>query len=84
MAFLCYGVKDTYEERRHALAYTIRLYRERSGMTQTQAAAKLGITQSYLSKLERGERRITFLELEDIAHAYERTLEDFSTRPSSR
>lgn len=36
----------------------IRAIRKRFRITQTQLASHLGITQSYLSMLERGERRI--------------------------
>lgn len=36
----------------------IRLLRKRFKVTQDQLANHLGITQSYLSMLERGERRI--------------------------
>ncbi len=33
--------------------------REKTGMTQVQAAARLGLSQPYLSQLERGRRRVT-------------------------
>ncbi|MEI2781221.1 MAG: helix-turn-helix transcriptional regulator [Candidatus Competibacter sp.] len=41
----------------------LRQFRERQGLTQEQLAEKLGATQSFISKCERGERRIDALEL---------------------
>lgn len=43
--------------------------RERSGLTQVDVAARLGRPQSYVSKYERGERRLDIVELIDVAHA---------------
>lgn len=43
--------------------------RERSGLTQTDIAARLGRPQSYVSKYERGERRIDTVEFIDIVDA---------------
>ena len=36
--------------------------REESGLTQVDVAARLGKPQSYVSKYERGERRLDFVE----------------------
>lgn len=41
--------------------------RERSGLTQAQVAKKLRKPQSYVSKYERGERRLDFSEFLEIA-----------------
>ena len=43
--------------------------RERSGLTQIEIAARLGKPQSYVSKYERGERRLDFIEYMDVANA---------------
>ena len=40
----------------------------------------MGRSQTWLSKCELGERRMDFVELEDIAAAYKVPLEFFSTR----
>ena len=41
--------------------------RERSGLTQVQVAATLGRPQSFVSKYERGDRRLDFSEFVEIA-----------------
>lgn len=41
--------------------------RSSAGLTQTELASRLGKPQSYVSKYERAERRIDFVELLDIA-----------------
>lgn len=43
--------------------------RERNGLTQVEIAARLGKPQSYVSKYERGERRIDIVEYVDVARA---------------
>ena len=56
------------------------LYRLRtnSGLTQQQLAAKLGVPQSYVSKVETGERRIDVIELRKICNALNSNLIEFS------
>ncbi len=43
--------------------------REASGLTQVQIAEKLGKPQSFISKYERGERRLDFAEFMELADA---------------
>lgn len=45
--------------------------RERAGMKQSDVAAKLGLPASYLSKVEKGTRRLDVIELVRIAEAME-------------
>lgn len=42
--------------------------RERSGLTQVQVADALGRLQSFVSKYERGDRRLDFSEFVEIAN----------------
>ncbi|MGH7526697.1 MAG: helix-turn-helix domain-containing protein [Gemmatimonadales bacterium] len=49
--------------------------RERSGLTQVEAAAALGQPQNFVSKCETGERRIDPIELANFAALYRTTLE---------
>ena len=51
--------------------------REAAGLTQTEAAEKLGKPQSYISKIERGERRIDVIEFSAIAKLFKRKLDYF-------
>jgi len=44
--------------------------RKKAGLTQIQVAKALGETQSYVSKIENGERRIDIIEVQDIAKLY--------------
>lgn len=43
--------------------------RESAGLTQTQVAERLGKPQSFVSKYERGERRLDVLEFVDVTRA---------------
>ena len=55
----------TYERFRERLVEE----RERAGLTQVALAGKLGRPQSFVSKYERGERRLDVVELIEIARA---------------
>jgi len=43
--------------------------REAAGLTQTELARRLGKPQSYISKIETGERRIDLVELVELLEA---------------
>ncbi len=47
----------------------LRQARERAGLTQEQLARRLGQTQSFVSKCERGERRLDIVEVRRICAA---------------
>jgi transcriptional regulator with XRE-family HTH domain len=51
--------------------------RQESGLKQIEVAEKLGKPQSYISKIEQGERRIDIVELKKIADVYKKTIEYF-------
>jgi transcriptional regulator with XRE-family HTH domain len=63
-------VGDTIHSKEYkALLSLIRAARERSGMRQTELAERLGLTQSWVSKIEMGERRLDLEELRQICAA---------------
>lgn len=43
--------------------------RERAGVTQGTLGARLGNSQTFVSKIERGERRVDFVEFVEICEA---------------
>ena len=49
----------------------LRAARERKGITQVDLAARLGETQSFVSKCERGERRLDIVEVRAFCQALE-------------
>ncbi len=51
--------------------------RKQSGLTQTEVAEKLGLPQSYVSKVESGERRVDAVELERLAKIYGKSINYF-------
>lgn len=51
--------------------------RQQAGLTQVQAAQALHLTQNFISKSERGERRVDVVELWDFAQIYARPLSFF-------
>ncbi|MFA6251542.1 MAG: helix-turn-helix transcriptional regulator [Candidatus Paceibacterota bacterium] len=48
-----------------------------SGLGQVEVAKKLGKTQSYLSKIESGQRRFDVLQLKEFAKLYKKPLDYF-------
>src|SRR3989338_4247519 len=48
-----------------------------SGLGQVEVAEKLGKTQSYLSKIESGQRRFDVLQLKEFAKIYKKSLDFF-------
>lgn len=52
-----------------ALLQTLIEAREAAGLTQVELAARLGATQSFISKCERGERRLDVVEFVEFVTA---------------
>jgi len=55
----------------------LRKAREDAGLRQEDVAQKLDKPQSYISKIERGERRIDVVELKAFARLYKKSLDYF-------
>lgn len=60
-----------------ALAAKLRQARRDAGLTQAAAAALLGKPQSFVSKLESGERRLDAIELMAFAELYKKDVSFF-------
>jgi transcriptional regulator with XRE-family HTH domain len=58
----------------------LRAARERNGLTQVALAEKLRETQSFVSKCERGERRLDVIELRTFCNAIGVSLPEFVRR----
>jgi transcriptional regulator with XRE-family HTH domain len=56
--------KTRYSRRYKQFLIALREARERQGVTQEEFARKLRVTQSWISKVERGSRRLDVVELE--------------------
>jgi transcriptional regulator with XRE-family HTH domain len=61
--------KSIYSQEYSLFLEQLRNAREIKGLTQTQVAERLGQTQSFVSKVERGERRIDIVELRAFCSA---------------
>lgn len=61
--------KSVYEQRYAAFAGLLRGERKKAGMTQARLAKKLRRPQSYVSKYERGDRRLDVVEFLEVARA---------------
>ena len=59
-----------YKERYRRFLLRLREARHNAGLTQAEAAQKLGRHQSFISKCESGERRVDFIELLVLARLY--------------
>jgi transcriptional regulator with XRE-family HTH domain len=61
--------KSIHSARYAVFLKVLREARERAGLTQVQLARKIGETQTFVSKCERGERRIDVIELRTFCAA---------------
>lgn len=58
--------------------------RSNAGLTQQAVADQLGKPQSFVAKYERGERRLDFIEVVDIAEILELNLSDLTAKISNK
>ncbi len=52
--------------------------RKQAGLTQVEVAERMGKARSFISKCELGERRVDFVELQQLAKIYGKDLSFFS------
>lgn len=58
--------------------------RDKADLTQVQVAQSLGVTQSTISKFERGEMRLSLSELQAFCKAVDVTFSEFASLLESR
>ena len=68
--------KGYHKAYKRFLARLIQARRE-AGLTQVQVAKRLGKAHSFLSKCELGERRVDFVELQQLAKIYGKDISFF-------
>ena len=61
--------KTLYSREYEAVLRVLQEAREEAGLTQEQLALRLGESQSFVSKVERGERRLDIVELRQVSLA---------------
>ena len=70
-------MSKTYSQKNKKLLGRLRFARLEAGLTQVEASKRLKKPQSYLSKIERGERKIEAIELGDFAKIYKKDIKYF-------
>jgi len=72
--------KMIHSQRQAQLCELLRMVRTEAGLRQVDLAEKLGQPQSFVSKYEAGERRLDFVELEQVCAACGISLIDLVSR----
>jgi len=71
---------DRYSSENECLRRIVRETRRTKEITQGELAARLGVPQSWVSKVESGERLLAFVEVAKLSDALGIGLEDFCRR----
>ena len=66
-----------YTKDHNAIVERLKQARIEAGLVQVEVAEKLGKTQSYVSKIESGQRRFDVLQLKEFAKLYKKSLDFF-------
>lgn len=69
--------KSIHSARYAVFLKVLKKAREKAGLTQAQLARRIGETQTFVSKCERGERRIDVIELRAFCRAFGVGLKQF-------
>lgn len=68
--------KSIHRREAQILIELLREYRLAAGVTQTELSARLGRAQSFVSDVERGQRRLDLVQLRDVSTALGLALPD--------
>ena len=66
-----------YTKDHNEIVERLKTARIEAGLSQAEIAKSLGKTQSYLSKIESGQRRFDVLQLKEFAKLYKKPLDYF-------
>jgi len=69
--------KTIYTKEYKIIIQKLKKARQSAGLKQNEVAKKLGKPQSYISKIESGERRIDVVELKQLAKIYKKDINFF-------
>tara|TARA_Y100000310_G_C20243867_1_gene605899 strand:- start:276 stop:497 length:222 start_codon:yes stop_codon:yes gene_type:complete len=69
--------RGIYEKEHKKIVERLKKARIDAGLGQVEVAKKLGRTQSYLSKIESGQRRFDVLQLKEFAKLYKKDVDYF-------
>ena len=69
--------KTIYSKEHKYLVEQLKKARKEAGLDQKEVAKLLNKTQSYISKVESGQRRIEVLQLKEFARIYKKNLDFF-------
>ena len=69
--------KGIYSEDHKHIVEQLKRARQEAGLDQKKVAKLLGKTQSYVSKIESGQRRVDIVQLKEFARIYKRGLDYF-------
>jgi transcriptional regulator with XRE-family HTH domain len=72
--------KNPFSQEQLALQVLLRKVRKDAGLPQAGLSARLGMPQSFVSKYERGERRLDIVELRAVCKALHLSLSEFVRR----
>jgi transcriptional regulator with XRE-family HTH domain len=69
--------RNDYSKKRRYLSYKLIEAREKAGLSQKQVSERKIVSQTELSKLENGARRVDFLVLLELAKIYNQSITFF-------
>ena len=69
--------KTLYSKEHRYLVARLKQARKDAGFDQKKVAELLGVSQSYISKVEAGQRRVDVIQLKEFAKIYKKSLNFF-------
>lgn len=69
--------KAIYSTEHKYLVEQLKKARKEAGLDQEKVAKLLGVSQSYISKVESGQRRIDLIQLKEFAKVYKKNMSFF-------